>query len=833
MAEANVSEQRRIPACQRCRLRKTKCDSQVPSCSNCVKAGVECVNYDKILGRAWARSYVRSMEDKKDVTPDKEDSVSALVKDNGKIVHEEVSLHQAPRKHRKSTMAESVNNAQDLTGKLYAATSDPSSRQKNGECIHYYQPDPKKRRKSSDREVQVSASSSTLDDSSSYSDSDNEDSDHNLNLLLGSSVQGDESTHLSENIASEIRRYSNSNQPEGGSAEFIAKENWALAKLGKDFLKVARKNMLRNRTTDITAYDSSILRRVTKRYFSWMNSAYPVLHEINFHEVLEKCQTNAKNATKFEIFQVKMVIAVSLASLSRSHLSTSALGQFSREFRRSATQMADRGSRKLKDIKHLQNVLLRLQYSLFDPKSGDIWQLSGSAMRLATDMGLFSQENPTQNFDPLTLDLRRRLFWTCYCIDRTLSTTMGRPTSIPDSWITMKLPSLVEDKCITSEGISQGPMCCLKLALVHHVRICRLQSMIHSRLYAPAFSIETVQTNQKTWTWQVYDQLRTWRSSFLYPTPLVTKEWTELQFHIAVVLLLRPSPNRPKPSDEELHVAFHSAGEAMKLVKVMHRDVSAVFSWQTVQNLFMCGLTFINSLKELTQDHRSNTLCISFMDVILQVQACTSILETLSTLEGGDHEKLRNVFEIASSVVLHELAIKTSNLQSPGYRGGRCVWDLLAKSDDLTLQRPVNIDNQEIPVQSNCGILGLTDMPDLISFPVDEAHFYEHDVDASRFEVGRTQIEKGIHNTRLELDGSFSELTPTKNNNTRTPYQLPSRNQTARPSIAASGSNPEMAALTAFSTIASEADPLSATDLPEWIDTNPGAEFERWFLYPI
>lgn len=73
-------------------------------------------------------------------------------------------------------------------------------------------------------------------------------------------------------------RYSNSSEPESISLEFIGKENWALAKLGRDSFKVARKNMLEKRTPDFTAYDYSVLRRVSKRYFTWMNSTCSVLH---------------------------------------------------------------------------------------------------------------------------------------------------------------------------------------------------------------------------------------------------------------------------------------------------------------------------------------------------------------------------------------------------------------------------------------------------------------------------------------------------------------------------------------------------------------------------
>jgi hypothetical protein len=42
-------------------------------------------------------------------------------------------------------------------------------------------------------------------------------------------------------------------------------------------------------------------------------------------------------------------------------------------------------------IKKLQNILLLLQYTLLVPKAGNLGQLSGSAMRFATEMGLYAE----------------------------------------------------------------------------------------------------------------------------------------------------------------------------------------------------------------------------------------------------------------------------------------------------------------------------------------------------------------------------------------------------------------------------------------------------------
>lgn len=50
------------PAINRCRLRKNRCDQRLPSCATCDKANVKCVGYDPITKREIPRSYVYYLE---------------------------------------------------------------------------------------------------------------------------------------------------------------------------------------------------------------------------------------------------------------------------------------------------------------------------------------------------------------------------------------------------------------------------------------------------------------------------------------------------------------------------------------------------------------------------------------------------------------------------------------------------------------------------------------------------------------------------------------------------------------------------------------------------
>jgi hypothetical protein len=53
-----------LPACQKCKLRKVKCDRQAPKCTPCTKGNVACIIVDRITGEQYARDYIHRLEEK-------------------------------------------------------------------------------------------------------------------------------------------------------------------------------------------------------------------------------------------------------------------------------------------------------------------------------------------------------------------------------------------------------------------------------------------------------------------------------------------------------------------------------------------------------------------------------------------------------------------------------------------------------------------------------------------------------------------------------------------------------------------------------------------------
>jgi hypothetical protein len=52
-----------LPACQKCKIRKVRCDRQAPKCAHCTKGNVACIIVDPVTGEQYARDYIRQLEE--------------------------------------------------------------------------------------------------------------------------------------------------------------------------------------------------------------------------------------------------------------------------------------------------------------------------------------------------------------------------------------------------------------------------------------------------------------------------------------------------------------------------------------------------------------------------------------------------------------------------------------------------------------------------------------------------------------------------------------------------------------------------------------------------
>jgi Fungal specific transcription factor domain len=77
-------------------------------------------------------------------------------------------------------------------------------------------------------------------------------------------------------------------------------------------------------------------------------------------------------------------------------------------------------------ISGIQAVLFLVQYAMLDPKHFDSWPLIGVASRSMIDLGMHQDPPPQTVHDPSKLDLRRRIYYCVFAMDRYGIPRLGR-----------------------------------------------------------------------------------------------------------------------------------------------------------------------------------------------------------------------------------------------------------------------------------------------------------------------------------------------------------------------------------------------------------------------
>ncbi len=84
-------------------------------------------------------------------------------------------------------------------------------------------------------------------------------------------------------------------------------------------------------------------------------------------------------------------------------------------------------------LEGLQCLLLLQIYALHNPSLGlNVWYLSYQCIASVLDLGLQRDARAGKNLSLLTQEMRTRIFWSVYSLDRTLATIMGRPIGLRD-----------------------------------------------------------------------------------------------------------------------------------------------------------------------------------------------------------------------------------------------------------------------------------------------------------------------------------------------------------------------------------------------------------------
>ena len=233
----------------------------------------------------------------------------------------------------------------------------------------------------------------------------------------------------------------------------------------------------------------------------------PLLHEPSFRTHVQAVYRGSTDATLN--FQLRLVIAISMQKLDTQYAG------LADSYYLAAMPYLELAIRKM-DISTLQCFALIAQYSLLTPTRTASYWVVGLAARLSQELGLCEEKTIKRSsfgveFNPLEVDMRRRLFWIITSLEYGLSHSLGRPSAFGVSvdHIDVQFFELCDDRFITPTGLLPGSHPIMKKCIaIHFFKMRLLQAEIRRMLYLK--KRETPLSDKDPWFTSMKQKIDNW-----------------------------------------------------------------------------------------------------------------------------------------------------------------------------------------------------------------------------------------------------------------------------------------------------------------------------------
>ena len=182
--------------------------------------------------------------------------------------------------------------------------------------------------------------------------------------------------------------------------------------------------------------------QLARIYFESVHPQYPILHEHSLMHALDNLyDSNTPEKEAVTSFQVNMVFAIASSILS-SRIRSQVPGE---SYCLAALQHLERINVQ-NSFSGLQCVLLLLIFTMYSPAMRmNVWYLNYHCIAAVLDLGLQRNITTSSGISLLDQEMRTRVFWTVFTLDRTIATMMGRPIGLRDEACELRVRSISAD----------------------------------------------------------------------------------------------------------------------------------------------------------------------------------------------------------------------------------------------------------------------------------------------------------------------------------------------------------------------------------------------------
>ncbi|KNG86003.1 hypothetical protein ANOM_005787 [Aspergillus nomiae NRRL 13137] len=593
-------------ACTRCKTRKQKCDNEYPICSNCQKAGAACDKATVRQESGQQNAYTRALEERIEYLESQLKSGRTSSNASGGVSNS-VTAFLSPNNQeavqRSSPTGIEHNAIGDLVGFLALNSLEAPA--------------------------YVGSSSGV-----------------SLAANLGEMVQ---TTVWNQVLAPQ--RGSENAQSAGNSvttrnANLGLSYQPASARHASDRSRAPRMEELLAKGAEPP--NDEMGSRIMNAYLTRLHTRYPFLdrrelwrlHEARW-QLAKKKREELSKVEKFGIFQLYIVYAIGATFLQLSERYSYIPPE---RFYMTALQQAS-AMCEARSIENIKAMTLLVVYHLRSASSQGVWYMIGLAMRTAIDLGLHRKANEV-NLDPFTTQLRRRLFWTVYYLERVVSMSLGRPFSIADRNIDLPLPLDVDDDVRDSAILTAPPPTDRPTTMtfaLYLIKVRQIDSKVQHKIYRADRPLHALRSKMD----RLFLELEEWKQSALLRFSGPDLDYPMLHYNRALRLLIQPFlPSLPL-TDPYYHICLRAAGDICQTHKRLHQTLEYGHSFLAVQTVFMAGITLLYAL----WTHTSEVWSVQMSN---DIRACSTVLFVMGE-RAAWVKKYRDAFELLVNAAMEKL----------------------------------------------------------------------------------------------------------------------------------------------------------------------------------
>ncbi|KAL2817259.1 fungal-specific transcription factor domain-containing protein [Aspergillus cavernicola] len=599
-------------ACTRCQRRKIRCDGNLPSCGSCRKAAVPCINDGK---QEVHRSYIANLERR--------------IKWLESIVREKCPDVDLSRRQ------EGLPEFSDET--MQPITIGDTSQDDPHDGHHSRAP---------------------FQEPPAVAPAVNEEPQQVHEIGLVSLSPGGDPRYIGPSSGYFFAKRILTNAGLRGMPKTSSTSTWNVSGLPLELL---------NTPAPLPMQKESAMELSTK-YFRTVHLLYPFLHEQTHLGVIDRVYASQEE-TPLESFQLYMVLAIASLNLSRQcklHLPVE--GYYASAMKH-VDYVCNHGS-----VTSLQCLLLLMVYALYNPSCNiNIWNLNYQCLASVIDLGLQRDVRASSSLHISVFDqeMRTRIFWVAYTFDRTVCTMMGRPIGIRDEACDIRFPQAIPDNDLTEIGPdyqTHNESISHMSYPAHLFRLSQLNSEIKYVMHsinrdAPAYALPPVR-DIRCWQQDMMISLSNWLLGVPQHASGTDTEIVllcKVKYHETMILLLRPSPGIPSPSEEILDECFNHALMLLQGFSDLYTTGNLLYNRLVVHSLFLGTLVMLFCIWRLPW----TAVKIPVNDLITKFGTAQNILSSI-----GEHwaeaTRARDCIKELSTVTIQRLLRSQHTITATG-----------------------------------------------------------------------------------------------------------------------------------------------------------------------